>query len=118
MAAFHSGDQQAAQYLASAEAKWQRLQVSDESLAALASMGFSTQQARPFKGSLQGQSLSSSGGPSKHMQHTFVSPPEDLGRPCQFHGLSARGLNTVGCPLVWSMKGLMQLLLSTESVAQ
>lgn len=44
VAAFHSGDKHAVKHLESAKAKWQRLQVSDESLAALASMGFSTHQ--------------------------------------------------------------------------
>ncbi|DBB10937.1 hypothetical protein WJX82_008688 [Trebouxia sp. C0006] len=45
VAAFHSGDSKASLHLASALAKWQRLQVSDESLATLASMGFTTSQA-------------------------------------------------------------------------
>ncbi len=44
VAAFHSGDSKASLHLASALAKWQRLQVSDESLATLASMGFTTSQ--------------------------------------------------------------------------
>ena len=42
--AFHSGDSKASLHLAAALAKWQRLQVSDESLATLASMGFTTSQ--------------------------------------------------------------------------
>ena len=46
VAAFHSQDgREALRLLQSAQAKWQRLQVSDESLAALASMGFPTHQA-------------------------------------------------------------------------
>ena len=44
VAAFHSGGSQASLHLASALSKWQRLQVSDESLATLASMGFTTSQ--------------------------------------------------------------------------
>ncbi len=46
VAAFHSGDSQASLHLASALAKWQRLQVSDESLATLASMGFTASQVQ------------------------------------------------------------------------
>ena len=48
VAAFHNGDSKASLHLASALAKWQRLQVSDESLATLASMGFTTSQVRTF----------------------------------------------------------------------
>ena len=44
VAAFHSGDKQASSHLSSALDKWQRLQVSDESLAVVASIGFSTSQ--------------------------------------------------------------------------
>ncbi|DBA81188.1 TPA: hypothetical protein ACH3X2_007006 [Trebouxia sp. C0005] len=45
VAAFHSGDSKASLHLASALSKWRRLQVSDESLATLASMGFTASQA-------------------------------------------------------------------------
>ena len=44
VAAFHSGQGDASQHLHAAQDKWQRLQVADESLATLASMGFSTSQ--------------------------------------------------------------------------
>lgn len=44
VAAFHSGNSQASHHLSSALAKWQRLQVCDEALAMLASMGFTTSQ--------------------------------------------------------------------------
>ncbi|KAL3142217.1 hypothetical protein ABBQ38_002565 [Trebouxia sp. C0009 RCD-2024] len=45
VAAFHSSDKLASHHLSSALAKWQRLQVGDEALATLASMGFTTSQA-------------------------------------------------------------------------
>lgn len=48
VAAFHSSDRQAAHHLSSALAKWQRLQVDDEALATLASMGFTTSQVTPM----------------------------------------------------------------------
>ena len=44
VAAFHRGNKQASHYLSSALDKWQRLQVCDEALATLASMGFTTSQ--------------------------------------------------------------------------
>lgn len=44
VAAFHCGDKQASQYLSSALDKWQRLQVNDEAVATLASMGFTMSQ--------------------------------------------------------------------------
>ena len=48
VAAFHSGDKQASHHLSSALAKWQRLQVGDQALATLASMGFTTSQVKPY----------------------------------------------------------------------
>ena len=44
VAAFHCGDKQASQYLSSALDNWQRLQVNDEAVATLASMGFTMSQ--------------------------------------------------------------------------
>ena len=44
VAAFHSGNKQAGSHLSSALDKWQRLQVPDESVAVVASMGFTTSQ--------------------------------------------------------------------------
>lgn len=44
VAAFHCGDKQASHHLSSALDKWQRLQVNDEAVATLASMGFTMSQ--------------------------------------------------------------------------
>lgn len=46
VAAFHTGHEAAGQHLQAALAKWQRLQVSDHSLAALAALGFSTSKVQ------------------------------------------------------------------------